>query len=227
MRPSFHPTLYQSAGGAAARYLASTDFDSTTNLYIIRADGSTSFTDIYGGIDPDPFGSGLSSAIDHLGNTVNCESPNYNNGISSEESGALLEGNIDWSFFAWVYFSNWANASAHCMYMEISGGAYLVEFDGVDVVVGNDSSFEIETTHGLTGSGWHSIAVTRNVTSTETIIYIDGVELTSVNTADSYTVSSYIEFAGGAARWDERAWQKGVVWTPAKIAALHAIGVGS
>lgn len=233
MRHTFYSTLKKIAG-ASLRYLLSSDFPNTTTLHGWQAGSSNTLDTAYGGITlSDDGSSGYTSSTDHLGNTVNCASADdydhYNTGTLTGTTSS------DLSVFAWVYCEDWStNETANLLLSYFLDGFHFSQlnigvFDGVvfvfctDSTSGENSDATYDT--GFSGSGWHSICVTRNTSTVETKIYIDGVlkETGSAAMTFSYDFDEVIPFSLGC-RTTENWCHFGTVLSDGEVAALHAVG---
>jgi hypothetical protein len=234
MRPTFYPTLFK---GVSARYLTEADFPNTTTLYGWRAGNSNVLDTVYGGISLSDDGSdGYTSSTDHIGNTVYCDSAaDYNHYNVGSLSGTT---NQSFSVFAWVYCENWAtNETAGFLLSYFIDGLNFSQFNigiyqGDVIVFCTDSSAGDDTdssyTTGFTGSGWHSICVTRNVSTTYTKIYIDGELKDSTNKAFSFTYDFDKVYPFNIDCKTTENWcHFDTVLTDEQVAALHAIGVAA
>ena len=214
-----------SSGGA--RYLTSTDFPNTTTLYGWRAGSSAVFDVVYGGVSLSQQGSGYESDTDHIGNSTNCKSTGSFNYNDTTNSNVLIDGDESFSFFCWFKVSDWESDEEPVFGYDNGDILYLFyRFESALFSYVYPSTFDLTPNHGLTGSAWHSLAITRDVSAPETIIYVDGSSVGDVAAASDYGSPSIL-FLFGLAYGTDFWLHKNTIWTPVEVAALHAIGVGS
>jgi hypothetical protein len=247
MRHTFYPTLFKRSG---ARFLTESDFPNTTNLYLYHAGSSEILDTAYGGVDLEcTAGQGYQDGIDHIGNSSKCKTyagagEAFYYGNTSYDSSLTFPPDEDFSILAWVKLDDWSGTDqftvAGFFNIDTDYAAFstydLVKLSGgtnLETIV--DSTTTDNSVSVAAYSDYICIAITRNVTSTVTKLYINGSEVDSDNSATAWTVYEWLRGFSASISYSltnngycsEMALHRGTIWTPSEISALTAIGAGT
>lgn len=206
---------------SAKRYLDQSDFPNSITLYGWRAGLSPNLTTINGGIDLDQTGSGFALGDDHTGANVYCACDGWDNHLSSANANLLIPSANSFSYMC-LFKRNSVVVGQDTFLLTLSSNKFSFFIRDNYIAARGGSTQDLRVDGINTGSDWHSFVVTRDMINTETKIYIDGVEVGSVNAASSYTSPSYMYIPYLVGDNVTEVWlHKDTVWSANEIASLH------
>ncbi len=215
------------------RYLWTQDFPNTTNLYGYRLPVQVYDypISVVGGVSLSKQGNGFTLATYDPTQSINtciCGVDADGDSAGSDNASLQLTASQDVSYCFWAKTTNWAAESIDFMTWDTTNDLTL-ELDTTALRLKlSGSTTQVSCTHGLTGSGWHFFAITRDVSNTKSCIYIDGELAASADVATALGgTTTYLLLSYGSRLYLQDIWiHKDTVWTAEQQKALYLKGAG-